>query len=183
VPTVASPSSADTPLDEGNAVTDDQLARLSDRQQIEEVLNLYCRGVDRCDEAVLADCYHPDGVDDHGTFVGPGREFAAWAVKGAAKAWAASHHTVHNIVIEWIGTDAANVESYVLAYNRRQDEAGPVEVFAGRYIDRFERRDGRWRISRRLALRDVDTLMDRRPWAGKINKGARYPEDPVYTQR
>jgi hypothetical protein len=52
-------------------------------------------------------------------------------------------------------------------------------VFAGRYLDRFERRDGHWKISHRRALRDVDTLVDRRRWAGKIPEGARFPDDPV----
>ncbi|MFN0089441.1 MAG: nuclear transport factor 2 family protein [Acidimicrobiales bacterium] len=162
---------------------DDELARLIDRLQIEEVLNRYCRGVDRCDEATLASCYHPDGVDDHGTFVGNGREFAAWAVRGASQVWAASHHTVHNVIVDWDGADAAKVESYVLAFNQRVDPGGgdgEVEVFAGRYLDRFERRDGRWAIARRLAVRDVDTLAARRRWAGKINAGGRLPDDPLY---
>jgi hypothetical protein len=189
-------------------VDEGDLRRLVDRQQIEEVLNRYCRGVDRCDEATLAACYHEDSVDDHGTFTGPGREFAHWAVRGAAKMWAASHHSVHNVVVDWIDDDTAHVESYVLAFNLRapnvpgpsrrpeagertaavgqsgggpdSGEDGVVEVFAGRYVDRFERRDGTWRIAHRLALRDVDTLVERRRWAGKIHAGGRYPDDPAY---
>ncbi len=66
------------------------LARLLDRQAIEEVLARYCRGVDRCDVDTLASCSHSDGTDDHGTFVGNGQGFAAWATAGAAKVWAAS---------------------------------------------------------------------------------------------
>ena len=161
----------------------DRLARLADRAEITEVLARYCRGVDRCDEATLADVYHPDATDDHGTFTGPAREFAAWAVQGAREFWHSSHHSVHNVVIDWTGADSAEVESYVLAFNRRRGDGGtdgPVEVFAGRYLDRFERRDGHWKISHRRALRDVDTLVDRRRWAGKIPEGARFPDDPVY---
>src|SRR5690606_12311300 len=105
---------------------------------------------------------------------------AAWAVAGARQYWHSSHHSVHNVLVDWQGPDAAHVESYVLAFNRRAGGDGAVEVFAGRYVDRFERRDGRWRIAHRKALRDVDTLVDRRGWAGKIPEGSRFPDDPVY---
>jgi hypothetical protein len=181
--------------EKGREASEVEIRRLVDRQQIEEVLNLYCRGVDRCDEETLAGCYHEDSVDDHGTFVGPGKEFARWAARGASRSWAASHHSVHNVVVEWVDDDHAHVESYVLAFNLRPaspeqrvepaggtapDGDGTVEVFAGRYVDRFERREGRWRIAHRLALRDVDTLVERRRWAGKIRAGGRYPDDPAY---
>jgi hypothetical protein len=136
--------------------------------------------VDRGDEATLASVYHPDGTDDHGTFSGPGHRFAAWAVGGAAKVWHSSHHTVHNVMIEWRTADVAHVESYVLGFNRRRGEPGSVEVFAGRYLDRFERRDGEWKIAHRKAIRDVDTLLDRRAWAGKIPEGGRLPDDWLY---
>ena len=162
----------------------DAVQRLVDRAEIEEVLNRYCRGVDRCDEAELAAVYHPDGTDDHGTFKGSGREFATWACSGASTYWRASHHTVHNVIIDWVDQDAATVESSVLAFNQRSgdsdDRTGTVEVFAGRYLDRFERRDGRWAIAHRLAVRDVDTLVDGRPWAGRIHEGGRWPDDAGY---
>jgi hypothetical protein len=161
-------------------MTSDALARLADRVEIEEVLARYCRGVDRCDEATLAAVYHSDGTDDHGTFSGPGREFASWAVRGAAKVWHSSHHTVHNVIVDWVSDDVALVESCVLAFNRRSGEGGAIEVFAGRYLDRFERRDGAWRIAHRKAVRDVDTLVERQGWAGKIPQGGRFPDDLLY---
>ena len=159
-----------------------KLTRLADRAEIEEVLARYCRGVDRCDEATLADVYHPDATDDHGTFVGSAREFAAWVVRGATEFWHSSHHTVHNVIVDWTGPDTARVESYVLAFNWRRGDTEAVEVFAGRYVDRFERRRGVWKIAERKALRDVDTLLERRRWAGKIPEGARFPDDPIYKE-
>ena len=117
-------------------------------------------------------------MDDHGTFVGNAHEFAAWAASGAAKVWTASHHTVHNVMIDWVDDNTANVECYVLAFNQRSGDAEDIEIFAGRYVDRFERRDDAWRIANRLALRDVDSLMISRRWAGKINVGGRYPRRP-----
>ncbi len=41
---------------------------------------------------------------------------------------------------------------------RREDETGD-DVLGGRYIDRFERRDGEWRIARRVLLLD---------WTGEL---------------
>lgn len=166
---------------------DDAVRRLVDRSEIEEVLNRYCRGVDRCDEAELAAVYHPDGTDDHGTFAGLGTDFAAWACRGGRRFWSASHHTVHNVIVEWVDDDVADVESCVLAFNQRVAEierrdggAGRVEVFAGRYLDRFERRDGSWRIAHRRAVRDVVTVVDAEPWAERIHAGGRAPEDALY---
>ncbi len=150
----------------------DVLRRLADRIEIEEVLTRYCRGVDRADQAELAAVYHPDAIDDHGTFVGNAHEFARWATKGATNVWEASHHTVHNVLVDWIDDDTASVECSILGFNQRIG-GGEIEVFAGRYLDRFERRDGVWRIAHRRAVRDVDTLLDRRKWAGKIPFGGR----------
>ena len=165
----------------------ERVQRLVDRTEIEEVLNRYCRGVDRCDVVELAAVYHHDGTDDHGTFVGLGQDFAAWACSGATSYWAASNHTVHNVIVDWLDDDRAEVESYVLAFNRRADrgEGDPaqIEVFAGRYLDTFERRDGVWRIAHRLAVRDVDTLLDARSWAGRIHQGSRKPDDELYRGR
>jgi hypothetical protein len=165
----------------------DAVQQLVDRAQIVEVLNRYCRGVDRCDEAELAAAYHTDGTDDHGTFSGSGADFAAWACKGGKRFWSASHHTVHNVIVDWLGGDVAHVESYVLAFNQRADDverpdggSGRVEVFAGRYLDRFERRDGAWLISHRQALRDVVTVLDAESWAELIPVGGRMPEDALY---
>lgn len=166
---------------------DDAVQRLVDRVQIEEVLNRYCRGVDRCDEAELAGVYHSDGTDDHGTFSGNGADFAKWSCKGGRRFWAASHHSVHNVIVDWVEDGVAVVESYVLAFNQRVNDierpdggSGRVEVFAGRYLDRFERRDGVWLIAHRQAIRDVVTVVDPELWAERIPPGGRMPDDALY---
>src|SRR5262245_17777267 len=45
---------------------------LLDKQAIQEVLARYCRGVDRADLELLRSVYHPDAIDNHGTFNGNG---------------------------------------------------------------------------------------------------------------
>ena len=72
-----------------------------------------------------------------------------------------SHHTTHsvaNVLIELDDDDPdrARAESYSLAYLRRTDEEGEewLDFFSGRYVDRFERRTGEWRISERVVVHD-----------------------------
>jgi len=138
-----------------------EMARLRsvvDKQDIRDVLMRFTRGIDRLDEALLRSCFHANSHDDHGHFKGNGREFAAFIVKSIAER---AHHTTHsiaNVLIE-LDDDDENVgrsEAYVLAYLRRTDDAGKewLDFFAGRYVDRFERRDGVWRIARRVVVHD-----------------------------
>lgn len=135
-----------------------RLRRLADRQEIHDILMRFTRGIDRLDEALLRSCFHDDSYDDHGHFKGNGQEFAAFIVKSIAER---AHHTTHsiaNILIELDGKDesVARSESYVLAYLRRTDDGGKewLDFFAGRYVDRFERRDGAWRIAKRIVVHD-----------------------------
>lgn len=39
------------------------------KDEIRDVLMLYARGVDRGEADLVASCYRPDAVDDHGSFV------------------------------------------------------------------------------------------------------------------
>ncbi len=116
------------------------------------------RGIDRCDEALLRSCFHPDATDNHGHFKGNGWDFAAFIVKSIAER---AHHTTHsvaNVLIELDDDDEdlARGESYVLAYLRRTADDGKewLDFFAGRYVDRFERRDGVWQIASRVVVHD-----------------------------
>ena len=141
----------------------DQLRKLQDKDEIRDVIMRFCRGVDRLDAELIRSCFHPDSYDDHGHFKGTGPEFAAFIVKALPKY---AHHTTHsvaNLLIELDDNDpdGANSEGYVLAYLRRRDEDGAewLDVFAGRYVDRFARRKGEWRIARRIVVHDWSTSL------------------------
>ena len=62
--------------------------------------------------------------------------------------------TNHWIEIEG---DAAVGESYVIAYQQTAGEAPQDVMTGGRYIDRYERRDGEWKISHRTFVMDWTT--------------------------
>ena len=122
---------------------------LRDRQDILDCLHRYCRGVDRFDRDLLLSVYHPDAVDDHGVFVGNREAFVGWALAYHAEHQHSHHHMIFNPTIDLLG-DTAHTEVYWLFLG--ENKVKPNTVAVGRYIDRFERRDGRWAIAARVCL-------------------------------
>lgn len=143
----------------------------------------YCRGIDRCDEELVAGVYHPDATDDHGAFKGLGTEFAAYAIHTLRKYMDATQHSISEPYIQFVDRTTAHVETYVLAVHRRHDDAGVyLERFGGRYVDRFERRNGDWRIADRICIHEWDAKERvELAWApGRFTEGNRDRTDPAY---
>jgi hypothetical protein len=160
-----------------------EIQGLLDKQAITEVLYRYARGVDRCDRAVLATVYWPDAEDDHMVFKGSGDallEYLSTAVRQMR-----TQHRLANILIEFDGPTRARSESYVVAYHNMAAPSGREEVvFGGRYLDRFEKRGGEWRISYRKLVMD---FFQNQPAATDLGvfgslpiTGGHYPADPLY---
>jgi hypothetical protein len=123
---------------------------LSDRQQILDCVNLYNRGLDRLDADLIRAAYHPDGIDHHGPFLGTVDEFVPFAIEVEAT-FAATHHGISTHHCE-IDGDVAHAESYVHFFVQMKGKP-VIGAGGGRYIDRLERRDGKWAIAvRRLAM-------------------------------
>lgn len=120
----------------------------------------YCRGIDRCDAELVASVYHPDATDDHGSFVGLGIDFARLATGKLRHYALATTHFIGEPNIDFESASVANVETPVVAWHRVADETNGgefLENFCGRYFDRFECRDGDWRIADRRLTHDWDT--------------------------
>lgn len=152
--------------------------------EIGQVLLRYCRGVDRGDREMIRSVYHPDATDDHGTWTGLGVDFADYIVDSLDRATGTSQHHVTSSFIEVDG-DRASAESYFLAFHPTRDTAGEdtLAFVGGRYLDRFERRDGDWRISeRRVVLDWTRERLDGAPWASTsaFAQGARREQDPSW---
>lgn len=126
------------------------LRHLQDREAIRDVLVRYCRAVDRLDRELLLTCYHPDAIDDHGIFLGSPEEFADWALHLHDEYQTATHHVITNHSCEVDGDTAHTETYYMFAGMNRQ--GNPLTVCGGRYIDRFERRNGKWAIADRMSL-------------------------------
>ncbi len=151
-------------------------------REITRVLMLYARGIDRIDPVLVKRCFHPDAILRYGDET-TSEAFAESAARGLS-AYALTQHRISNIIIDVEG-DYAWCESYCLARHRIPGEDGPDSDFlwGGRYVDRFERRDGEWRILRRTVVHDY-TRIDPVPetWAGapSFTQGQHSTEDIVY---
>ena len=126
-----------------------EIRRLLDKEAIREALLKYTRGIDRHDDELMAAAYHADATDDHGAYIGGPAGFIRHANGTHSKNWTVHHHFISNQTIEVEG-DSAHAETYFLATLRRK--TGPIDIVAGRYVDRLERRDGRWAIAARACL-------------------------------
>ena len=117
----------------------------------------YCRGIDTCDAELTASAYHPDADDDHGSYKGNGHEFAAYAADALRTRFEATQHTTGDPAIDFVDDTTADVVTYVEARHLGRDDDGHFLVtFGGEYRDRFERRDGAWRIASRVVVRAWD---------------------------
>jgi len=133
---------------EKNATLED----LVSRHEIYEALTRYCRGVDRCDVELIRSVYHEDAIDDHGMFKGPGMEFAQWIVDWERQNIKQCQHLIGNFSCDLRG-DVAFTETYCISFS--EDMNGNNATVYNRYIDRFERRGGTWKIADRLVVLDL----------------------------
>lgn len=126
------------------------------REEIHDVLKRYVRAVDRADAELMVSCYHDDGFDDHGMFRGPAAEFAEFVCGERSKRYEATHHFIAPPNIR-VNGESAYVDTYCIAHQiSGPDDAGQRfdYVIGVRYVDRFERRAGRWLIAHRTAVFD-----------------------------
>jgi ketosteroid isomerase-like protein len=137
-----------------------RVRELLDRQEILDCIHRYCRAVDRFDRELLLSVYHPDAVDDHGVFVGGPKAFVEWAFDYHRQFQEVTHHIVTNHHCELDG-DTAHTETYwIFSGINRQ---GPPSIHFGRYIDRFERRNGKWAIAARVCVIEWHAAMSELP--------------------
>lgn len=160
------------------------LEEISAHLEIRQCLARYARGIDRWDVETLRSVYHPDATDEHTVFSGLGWDFAEWIVNYARTNEGPSQHHITHSLIELDG-DVAHVESYYLAYHEVREEGKEPQLLhtGGRYLDRFEQRDGEWKVARRICT--VDWSREHMP--GEVWDGAKdFPKigpkgvDPMY---
>lgn len=179
----------------------EKLTYLLDRQAILDVVVRYCRGVDRLDRAMMLSAYHPDAIDDHTMFVGSPDEFWTWVSKMHGDNHHSTQHMIGNHYCE-IDGDVAHCETY-LSYSGMNKTGAPFSAIGGRYIDRMEKRGGKWAIAVRQYIVDwvapsINTVEGSKtpegqpnydclkPWEFEVAETAvqpsRDPNDPSYTR-
>jgi hypothetical protein len=164
---------------------DAAVRRLLDKQDIHETVLRYCRGVDRMDLELVRACYHPDATDSHGSFSGTVDEFLAWIGRLLPR-YAMTMHLVANHLAEFAGPDLARAETYGVAYHRSAADDPRGNLTTGfRYVDDFTRRDGQWRIARRVATTEwvrVDDPAAHWPIPDGMLTGRRDRGDALYAE-
>jgi 3-phenylpropionate/cinnamic acid dioxygenase small subunit len=169
------------------ALIEGQLQGLLDKQEITEVLYRYARACDRADEELMRGCFHPGALHRHGSFNGTSVDFVTFAMK-IISASRMTKHLITNVLIDVSG-DSACSESHYFAYHRipRQEAGQDQDNFSGgRYVDRFERRQGVWRIIERVGLLDFerfDNAADHGFYGQPAEqRSQRYPADELFAR-
>ncbi|MBS4754558.1 nuclear transport factor 2 family protein [Nocardioides sp. zg-ZUI104] len=152
-----------------NGTSSAALEDLLAKQEIYEVVCRYARGIDRLDMDLVRSCYHPDAIDHHTGFSGGVEEFLTWA-EGALRQMSGTMHTLCNHLVELHG-DVAVAETYAHTTHWTREPTKPSHnaVTGTRYIDRFEKRNGEWRIAERWATRS---------WIRTEQDGMQITDDP-----
>ena len=129
------------------------LAYLSDRQAIHDLVTRYACAVDRRDFEAVAACFTPDADTDYSYFKGPIREVLE-KIRAGVNGFAMTMHVLGNHLATVHG-DAATSETYAVCYHRRPGVPdGAQLVVAMRYLDDLVRTPEGWRIRRRHATGD-----------------------------
>jgi hypothetical protein len=170
----------------GETVDTRRADAIMSRQEIADLTMAYCRGVDRADEELLKSIFHDDSVVVSGAFNGNGQIFATEICRIVLANYDSCFHSISN---QWINVtgDTALGETYVIAVSTMDTETGKSDLLTGgRYIDRFERREGVWKFSERTFVSDWSRLdtstrqMNEGMYAALDLHGSRGSSDPVY---
>ena len=136
---------------------DPKLQELLDIKACEDLVVRYGRTQDWLDTPGQSSCFWPDADVDFGFFKGNGTDWVATVMpheQAAIRRW----HMSTSVIIDVDG-DRATGECYGIAVGTQKNESGELvdNVYGGRYLDEFEKRDGEWRISKRTYVLDWST--------------------------
>ncbi|MEQ8859098.1 MAG: nuclear transport factor 2 family protein [Pseudomonadales bacterium] len=151
------------------------------KQEIAELSGTYMRGLDRLQPELVRSVFHDDATTDYGFFQGSPDAFARMAYD-ALKDHLANHHMLGQINITLAGDDVAYGEVYFQAFHRLIEDGGERDLFiSGRYVDRYEKRAGVWKIAFRSEINDWARTMDAADDFFRAQpaalRGARAPDD------
>jgi hypothetical protein len=142
------------------------LQALLDRQAIEDVVARYSRTLDWLDDEGQASCYWPDAAIDYGFFKGTAAEFVPRVMaieRSSARRW----HLLSGLQVKLTSPTTAIGECYGIAIGVRREGEGPLKgnLYGGRYLDDFAKREGEWRISARTYIMDWSMPLPDQPEA------------------
>lgn len=179
-----------------DALAGGQVRRLVDKEEIRDVMARYARAVDRQDLAALREVYHPDAYDDHADYRGGIDGLVDYVTERVGDAPQVMHFLGQSL-IEFASADTAVAESYFMTahtlgadaargFGAGTKDGDSVQLSSyGRYVDRFERREGAWRIAHRVVVYEAVRVVTSGTLPAKAHwqKHHRDAHDPVFRLR
>ncbi|QKS00625.1 nuclear transport factor 2 family protein [Sphingomonas sp. CL5.1] len=140
------------------------MQRLIDKDEIRDAIVRYAHGVDRGDWEMVRSGYHPDAYDAHGEYCGGVDGLLRWLDERFAGV-DNSMHFLGQSLFEFAGPELALVETCFVSHRLRAPTSAEASDLApddaivregwGRYVDRFERRNGQWRVAHRTVVMEA----------------------------
>ena len=130
-----------------------QLETLQAKQDLHELVANYCTGVDRRDRALLESLWWPEATMDFGLFVGPAAQFCE-LICADNPAVEITFHFTSNELFEIDGDQAVGRHYVIGTSSLLVDSEARQQLVGGRYLDKYARRDGVWKFTKRLFVLD-----------------------------
>jgi ketosteroid isomerase-like protein len=128
----------------------ERLADHADVQAIRDALTRFCRAMDRCDVALAKSVFHEDAHEDHGPVVGNAHELLDTMIPMLKTSYERLVRNIGNLSVEVAGDSALSEANWS---GIMRDSVNDM-FHQGRYLDRWERRAGEWKIAARVSLID-----------------------------
>lgn len=132
-----------------------EIRDLAARRDIQKAIFNYMRGQDRLDHALQMTAFHTDSDVDCGLLRGGPQAYTDFA-QGFLATMKGSQHLVGQMDID-VDAEAGtgSGEIYFFAWHRLIEDGKDFDLFmAGRYIDEYSFKDGKWAIQRRREIID-----------------------------
>jgi hypothetical protein len=142
------------------ATTDPVLQEIIDEFQLRRLAHAYCRAVDRGNSAQLKGFYHDDAVDAHGGFSAGTADQFVEQLNAARRYIRSMQHNITTVNFV-INGDTAEGEIYTIAVHTLAGSGRDIDlVVGGRYLDKYEKRAGTWKVLERTIVTDWARVTD-----------------------
>lgn len=155
------------PRDTSGLTIEQKIQILFDEREIRNVIYRDCRAKSRGDGDLMRTCFFEDAIDHHAPFFDlPFSDVAERTSTVMEEIGEMIQYIALQVLIDLDG-DVARVESYVDSnkiFHKRAENGDQIVRLSGfRNLDRFERRNGEWRIAERWFVPEWGIFVQQAP--------------------